>query len=293
MNIALLSRQPDLYANQRFVQAAHKNGHALSIIDPLNCILLLQDSKIEISHPDHIFTDFDFVLPRFGPIWQRQGNTVLKELEVLGLVSLNSSDSIAIARDKLQCFKLFQENHIPFPKSASVESIQQIELILKKEFDFPILLKLNNSAQGRGVEIFHQKNELLARVQQLFARAEAFMIQEFIAEAKGVDYRLFVLNGEVIASMKRTATEGEFRSNIHMGGIAEFYFATQQEQCLALKAVSLLGLDVAGVDIVYNKEGPMVLEVNACPGFEALERVSGLNLAEKMLNFMISERLSK
>ena len=290
MNIALLSRQPDLYANKRLVQVAHEKGYKLTIIDPLSCTLLLQSEKIAITHPDIKFSEFDFVLPRFGPIWQRQGNAVLKVLEELGIVSLNSSDSIALARDKLLCFKLFQRNNIPFPKSACVESILQIELILKNEFIFPVLLKQNNSSQGRGVVIFHDIDQLLQRASELFVRNEAFMIQEFIPDAKGIDYRLFVLNGKVIASMQRTAVPGDFRSNIHLGGDAKTYEPNSLEQRLAVEAVYTLGLDVAGVDIIYGQGGPMVLEVNACPGFEALERVSGVNLAENMLNYLISRK---
>lgn len=293
MNIALLSRQPDLYANKRLAQEAYEQGCALTIIDPLRCTMLLQNARIEIAHPDVKLTEFNFVLPRFGPIWQRQGDAVLKELEELGIVSLNSSDSIALARDKLHCFKLFQKNNIPFPKSACVESIQQLEFIVQSEFCFPLLLKQNNSAQGRGVTMFNELSALLKRADELFAQNEAFMLQEFITEAQGVDYRLFVLNGEVIASMQRTAIAGDFRSNIHLGGDAKKYDATQHEERLAIHAAFKLGLDVAGVDIIYGVDGPMVLEVNACPGFEALERVSGLNIAKKMLDYMISMKLTK
>ena len=288
MNIVLLSRQPDLYANKRLLLAAIERGCQLTIVDPLSCTLLLQKSNIEITHPDVNLAEFDFVLPRYGPQWQRQGNAVLKELEALGMLSLNHSDAIALARDKLLCFKLFQENRLAFPKSACVESILQLELVVQNEFNFPVLLKQFNSSQGRGVEIFLHKNELLRRASDLYANNVAFMVQEFIAEAEGVDYRLFVLNGKVIASMKRTATEGEFRTNIHKGGNADFYVATQQEEKLAIQAVSLMGLNVAGVDIIYGQDGPMVLEVNACPGFEGLERVSGVNIAEKMLECGIS-----
>jgi ribosomal protein S6--L-glutamate ligase len=290
LKIALLSRRPDIYANKRIAQAAIEKNCALSIIDPLSCTLLIQNSRVELMHPEFNMSEFDFVLPRFGPIWQRQGNVVLKRLEEQGILSLNNSHAIAQARDKWQCFHLFQKKSIPFPKSAFVESIEQIESVLQNEFCFPVLLKQINSAQGRGVAIFHNKNDLLTRASELYAKDEAFMIQEFIAEAAGVDYRLFVLNGQVIASMQRTAIAGDFRANIHLGADAKFYVANAHEVSLAIQATFTLGLDVAGVDIIYGKDGPLVLEVNACPGFEALERVSGINIAEKMLELTISRK---
>jgi ribosomal protein S6--L-glutamate ligase len=293
LNIVLLSRQPELFANLRLAQAAQSIGCSLTIVDPLDCTLLIQDSGIQVLHPNYQMVDFDYVLPRYGPMWQRQGHALLRQLECQGARSFNRSTAIADARNKNYCFQLFQQNKLPFPKSACVESVQQLESLLQNEFCFPVLLKQNNSARGSGVEIFHEGNKLLSRATELYAQDVAFMIQEFITESFGVDYRLFVLNGQVIASMKRTALEGEFRANVHLGARAESYAPSIKEQQLAIQATTLLGLDVAGVDIIYGKNGPLLLEVNACPGFEALERVSGLNVAEKMLDFMISKQMAK
>jgi ribosomal protein S6--L-glutamate ligase len=144
--------------------------------------------------------------------------------------------------------------------------------------------------RGRGVEKVFDLNQALLRMTQLYAANEAFVIQEFITEAQNADCRLFILNHELLAAMKRRAIPGEFRANVHLGGHAEHYSPNAEEINLAIQATRLIGLDVAGVDIIQSERGPLLLEVNACPGFEALERVSGVDVAGKMLDFLISQK---
>lgn len=250
---------------------------------------MMQNSGLHLAHANQNLAVFDAVLPRFGPLWQRQGGVVIAQLERQGLVSLNSAKAMALARDKVQCLQLFEQQAIPFPKSASIESMHSFDAVLEAEFQFPLLLKLNQSSQGFGVALFAEKLSLQRRIAELNLNNESFLIQEFLSEACGVDFRLLVINNEVVAAMQRTAAPGDFRANIHLGGQASAHVASFEEIRLALKASALCGLDVAGVDIIYGKNGPMVLEVNACPGFEALERVSGVEVAEKMIDFLRSK----
>lgn len=288
MNIALLSRSPDLYANQRLASAAQQRGCSVTVIDPLHCAMVFNASGIQVVHKHENMTNFAAVIPRFGPLWQRQAGAVLAQLERQGLVSLNATQAMSRARNKIECAQLFNQHTIPFPKSASIESINLLESIIESEFHFPLLLKLNNSSQGHGVALFDDITSLQRRMAELYINDEAFLIQEFLPEASGVDYRLFVINNGVVAAMKRTASLGDFRSNIHLGGQPSAHVATLAEIDLAIKATALLGLNVAGVDIIYGQNGPMILEVNACPGFEALEQVSGVDVAGEMLEFLIS-----
>jgi ribosomal protein S6--L-glutamate ligase len=287
LKIAILSRQPQLYANQRLITAAKQRECAVTVLDPLHIPLLLSGHS---SVPNSTDCPFDAIIPRFGPTWQRQGNALLSHWQKQGAISLNNASAIALARDKFQCLYEFERHGLPFPKSASCESNDLAENLLASQFVFPLLIKQNSSAQGRGVERFYDSETAVARIKQLHAMNEPFLLQEFIAEARGTDVRLFIVNGQLLAAMKRCAAPGDFRSNVHQGGSAEAYQAKPDEIALALNAVALLGLDVAGVDIIHSARGPLVLEVNACPGFEALERVSGVDVAGKMLDFLISKK---
>ena len=287
LKLVILSRQPQLYANQRLIAAAKLRECAITVLDPLHIPVLLSGIS---NADDSLNCTFDAIIPRYGPTWQRQGNALLSRWQNQGAISLNNAQAIALVRDKFQCLTAFERNGLPFPKSASCESIAAAENLLAHEFIFPLLIKQNSSAQGRGVERFFDSETALARMAQLFALNEPFLVQEFIAEANGADSRLFIVNGQLLAAMKRSAAPGDFRSNVHQGGHAEAYQARPEEIKLALNAVSLLGLEVAGVDIVHSARGPLLLEVNACPGFEALERVSGVDIAGKMLDFLISKK---
>lgn len=286
MKIAVLSRQPSVHANRRFMEAGAQRGCRVSVLDPLSLPLVFSDGSASGMPEPPI--GFDAVIPRFSPAWQRQGRAVLMHWETRGVTSLNSADAISAARDKPYCLELFGAHGIPFPKSASVESLVEAAGLLAGHFRFPLLIKRNDSTQGVGVERVWDSATALSRIAELHAGEQPFLLQEFIAEAGGEDLRLLVVDGKVIAAMKRRAAPGDFRANIHLGGEASHHVPTSVEAAMAIQATALLELDVAGVDIIPSRRGPLVLEVNACPGFEALERVSGVDVAGKMLDFLIS-----
>lgn len=233
---------------------------------------------------------FDAVIPRFSPRWQRQGHALLVHWQARGVISLNGAGAISAARDKLHCLELFSAHGIASPKSAGIETLCDASDLLEQHFSFPLLVKQHGSTQGRGVERVWNSAQAMQRMAELHGLDEPFLLQEFIAEAQGADLRLFVLNGEVIAAMKRQSVAGDFRANIHLGGKAEIYVPEAREIDMAVEAAGLLGLDVAGVDIIQSHRGPLLLEVNASPGFEALERVSGVDVAGKMLDLLISRK---
>jgi len=288
VKIAVLSRQPDVYANQRLIEAGRRRSCGISIVDPLGLPLVFAQASPGLRQEPAI--GFDAVIPRFSPRWQRQGHALLVHWQARGVISLNGAGAISAARDKLHCLELFGAHGIAMPKSASIETQCNASDLLARHFSFPLLIKQHGSTQGRGVERVWNRAQALQRIAELHRLDEPFLLQEFIAEAQGADLRLFVLNGEVIAAMKRRAVPGDFRANAHLGGKAEVYAPQAQEIDMAIKAAGLLGLDAAGVDIIHSSRGPLLLEVNASPGFEALERVSGVDVAGKMLDLLISRK---
>ena len=288
VKIAILSRQPPVYANQRLIEAGKRRSCEVCIVDPLTVPLVYATASSGIRQRPDI--GFDAVIPRFSPSWQRQGHALLAHWQAYGVISLNSAGAISAARDNLHCLELFSAHGIAMPESASVASMHNAPDLLAGHFRFPLLIKQHASTQGRGVELVWNSDAALQRMAELFALDEPFLLQEFIAEAQGADLRLFVLNGEVIATMQRTAMAGDFRANIHLGAEASVHVPSVAESAMAIKATALLGLDVAGVDIIQSDRGPLLLEVNASPGFEALERVSGVDVAGKMLDLLISRK---
>lgn len=285
MKIAILSRQPDLYSNHRLIAAAEARGCHAVIIDPLHG----QSGDGAGSGTLDPYDGIEAVIPRYGPYWQGQAHTVLKQLQSNGIRSLNDADAIALARDTPACLQVFAESGLPFPKSVSMQAtLLHADWLGQLPFGFPMVLKRQYSSQGLGVELHQDSEVLVRRVQALMNQHAPFLLQEFIAEAEGSDLRLMVVDGKVVAAMQRTARPGEFRANVHLGGLATAVQPTPEACHAAVQATSAVGLRVAGVDIIQAASGPLLLEINACPGFEALERVSGVDVAGKLLDLLAS-----
>lgn len=277
MKLAVLSRQPGLYANRRLCQAAAARGMALVIADPLHT-----------EAGDACLDGVDAVIPRFTPRWQASGGRLLAGLEARGLVAVNGAAALALARDRIRCTARLLDAGLSTPASRRPGGMPDAAWLADLPFGFPMVLKRDDSAQGNGVMLLPDADAALARLAALAAEGAGFQVQEYIAEAAGRDLRLFVLGGEVIAAMSRIAVPGEFRANIHLGAHAEAHLPTEEEEALAVRAVEALGLDLAGVDILRTSRGPLLLEVNACPGFEALEAATGCDVAGKLLDFLAS-----
>jgi ribosomal protein S6--L-glutamate ligase len=285
MKIAVLSRLPDVYGNRRLIEAGRQRGCDIAVVDPFSVPVVDPEPSISGSRSA---TGFDAVIPRFSPYWQDQGTAVLHRWQSLGIVSLNSAAAISLARDMPQSGAMFRANGIACPVSVCLDNLTGASALLNATFDFPLLIKQQGGMQGSGVERVDDLDRALMRMAELHRNGKPFLVQEFIAEAQGVDRRLLVLNNEVIAGMTRRAAKGDFRANTHLGGTAEAYCPGAEEIGMALSATRLLGLDFAGVDIIPSQRGPLLLEVNACPGFEHLERVSGVEVAGKLLDLLIT-----
>lgn len=280
MKLAVLSRQPALYANRRLQQAAAARGVAWVIADPLHA-----------DADDACFEGVDAVIPRFTPRWQAAGGRLLAGLEARGLVSVNGAPALALARDRIRSTARFLGAGLPMPETRRPDGMPDVAWLAALPFGFPMVLKRDDSAQGDGVLLLPDAATALARMAELACKGVGFQLQEYIAEAAGTDVRVMVLNGEAVAAMRRIARAGEFRANIHLGGRAEAHIPDPAETALARAAVDALGLDLGGVDILRTAGGPLLLEVNACPGFEALEAVTGCDFAGKLLDFLVSRIL--
>lgn len=276
MKIALLSRDSGLYANRRLREAALLRGAELAVIDPL----------AQIEEAD--LKTFDAVMPRFGPIWQKQGGVLLARLQSAGAVCLNTPEAVALARDKPAAMQAFMRLQLPMPSSVTATTVLDAYALERLPFAFPMLIKDDASAGGWGIHRVDDAAAAIAVMTRLHEEGARYTLQAFIAEAAGRDIRAFVCGGRVIAAMQRTAAPGEFRANIRLGARADAIMLPESEAALALAAAAALGLDVAGVDLLRCAAGPLLLEVNAAPGFEALEAATGCDIAGQMLDLLIS-----
>jgi ribosomal protein S6--L-glutamate ligase len=276
MKIAVISRTPELYGNRRLQVAAQERGAEVTVIDPL------------ASHEADFLRAFDAVLPRFGPIWQRPGGELLARMQAYGAVCLNTAESVALARDKPAALAIYRRRGLPIPESLSPLTPLDAAAIMQLPFGFPMLIKQDASAGGWGVHRVDDVAAAIALMTDLSAQGERYTLQAFIAEAAGRDVRAFVCNGYVIGAMLRIAASGEFRANVQLGARTEARVLQADESALVLEATASLGLVVAGVDLLQTATGPLLLEVNAAPGFEALEAATGCDVAGEMLDLLIS-----
>ena len=276
MLIAVISRIPELYANRRLQAAARERGADMHFIDPL------------APFKQGIAESLDAVIPRFGPIWQSQGGAVLAKMQACGAICLNTAEAVALARDKSAAMQVFGRLQLPMPPSVPGTAVSDYSSLVQLPFPFPMLIKEDASAGGWGIHRVEDAAAALAVMARLNSAGAGFTLQAFIAEAAGRDLRVFVCGGRVLAAMCRTAPPGEFRANVRLGARVEAVIPDDTESALALAATAALGLTVAGVDLLRTRAGPLLLEVNAAPGFEALEAATGQDIAGQMLDLLIS-----
>ena len=276
MLITVISRNPELYANRRLQTAARERGADTCVIDPT------------APFGQGVCTSVDAVIPRFGPVWQPQGGALLAQLQASGAVCLNTAEAVALARDKPAAMQAFGRLKLTMPPSVPGAAVRDAVCLAQLPFTFPMLIKQDASCGGWGIHRVEDAESAFEAIRRLNSEGIPFTLQAFIAESAGRDLRVFVCGGKVLAAMRRTAPPGEFRANVRLGARAEAVEPDDTESALALAATAALGLAVAGVDMLRTRAGPLLLEVNAAPGFEALEAVTGRDIAGEMLDLTIS-----
>lgn len=286
MKIAILSRNRKLYSTRRLIEAATARGHEVQIIDVLRCVMNIAPRRPEIYYRGRMITAFDAVIPRIGASVTFYGTAVVRQFEMQGVYCLNESVAITRARDKLRALQLLARKGVGLPCTGFAHAPDDTGGLIQLIGGAPMVIKLIEGTQGQGV-VLAETDKAAESVIDAFRELDAyFLVQEFVAEARGCDIRCFVVGDQVVASMMRTAKAGEFRSNLHRGGSAKPVRITREERETALKAARIMGLNVAGVDLLRSKRGPMVMEVNSSPGLEGIEESSGRDIATDIIRFV-------
>jgi ribosomal protein S6--L-glutamate ligase len=279
LRIAVLSRRPNLYTVRRLREAAAARGHTLRIVDPLQCYLTLGEPRPRIWYQGRELRPPDVVMPRIGPSSPSYALAVVNQFESMAVPVVNALGPISRARDKLLSLQLLAQHGIAIPKTVVARNPSHLPQSLAEVGGPPVVLKLTQGAQGVGVMLADSQHAVESMLDTLWSLGQTILIQEFIAESSGRDIRALVMGGRVVAAMRRQAKLGEFRSNIHRGGAGSPLQLDPAYARVAVDAVQVLGLEVAGVDLLESRIGPKVIEINASPGFEGLEQATGLDIA--------------
>jgi ribosomal protein S6--L-glutamate ligase len=279
MRIAILSRNKNLHSVRRLLKECRARRVHCDVINPLECQLVVdgKQSRIVVSNKD--LPEYDAVLPRIGASITDYGLAVVKQFEAMKVFAVNSSAAIAESRDKMACLQALTSAGLNVPRTVLTRSRRSLEGAVHAVNGLPTILKVLQGTQGVGVMLINTPIALGSVFDTLHSLDQDVMIQQFIAEAAGKDFRAFVVGDRVVAAMMRTAPEGEFRSNIHRGGQGLLVKLRPEFERAAVRAAHVLGLQVAGVDLMESATGPLIIEVNSSPGFEGIERATGLNIA--------------
>ncbi|MFO7983805.1 MAG: 30S ribosomal protein S6--L-glutamate ligase [Desulfuromonadales bacterium] len=286
MKIGILSRNAELYSTRRLMEAVRERGHEVQVIDPLRCYMTIVSQDPSIHYKGLPLTGFDAVIPRIGASITFFGAAVVRQFEMMGVYSVNESVAISRSRDKLRSLQLLSRKGIGLPVTGFAHSSKFSDDLIKQVGGPPLVIKLLEGTQGIGVVLAETYKAAESVIEAFRGLKEHILVQEFIAEAKGSDIRCLVVGDKIVAAMKRTGKEGEFRSNIHRGGTAERTRLTPTERATALQAAKVMGLNVAGVDILRSNHGPVVMEVNSSPGLEGIEQATGKDVAGLIVGFI-------
>ncbi|EAU54890.1 30S ribosomal protein S6--L-glutamate ligase [Mariprofundus ferrooxydans] len=284
MKIAILSRNPKLYSTRRLVEAAKERGHEVRVFDHLRCYMNITSMKPSISYRGEKLEGYDAVIPRIGASVTFYGTAVLRQFEMMGVYPLNESVAISRSRDKLRSVQLLARKGIGLPVTGFARSPDDVDDLLASVGGAPVVIKLLEGTQGIGVVLAETKKAAESVIEAFMGLNANILVQEFIKEADGADIRCFVVDGKVVAAMKRQGKEGEFRSNLHRGGNATVIRITPEERSTAVRAASIMGLNVAGVDLLRSNHGPVVMEVNSSPGLEGIEGATGKDIAGMIIS---------
>lgn len=286
MKLAILSRNAKLYSTQRLIQAGRERGHVVRVLDPLRCYMQIAPGQFLLRYKGKPLAGIDAVIPRIGASVTFYGTAVLRQFELMGAFTPNGSDAVLRARDKLRCHQMLAGEGLGLPVTVFGDNPDDTGDLLGMLGSPPHVIKLNEGTQGTGVILAENAGASRSVIEAFRGLYANFLVQEFIAEAKGSDVRCFVVGDKVVAAMRRQASEGEFRSNLHRGGKASKVKLTPAETDTALRAARVMGLGVAGVDLLRSKRGPLVLEVNSSPGLEGIEGATGIDVAGAIIDYL-------
>ncbi len=286
MKIAMLARNPNLYSHKRIKETAEQRGHELDIINTTRCYMNIASRRPDIYYNGEKLPQYDAVIPRIGASVTFYGTAVLRQFEMQGVYPLNESVGIGRSRDKLRSMQLLARDGIGLPVTTFAHDPKQTDEVMKVAGGAPVVIKLLEGTQGIGVVLADTDRSATSVIEAFRSANINILVQEFIKEAGGSDIRAFVVGGKVIAAMKRSGAEGEFRSNLHRGGSANLIKLSPEERSTAIRSAKSMGLNVCGVDMLRANHGPVVMEVNSSPGLEGLEKATGIDVAGKIIEFL-------
>ena len=292
MNIAILSRGETLYSTQSLLKAGEARNHNMEVLDPSYSNLIIENGNAALYYEGDKIDYLDAIIPRIGASNTLFGSNVVRHFETMGVFSVVSSHSILNSRDKWTSFQILAKNNIHVPRTLYA-SYFEFEEQLETFGNRPIIIKLLEGTHGEGVILTESRQNALSTIEALNAAGVKFILQEYIEESKGSDLRAIVVDGVVVAAMKRKSKTGDFRSNLHRGGTSENIELTSLEEKVAIKSAKALGLGFCGVDILQSKNGPLVLEVNSTPGLEGIETTSNKNISKSVIGFIERSRNRK
>lgn len=285
MNIAILSRGPGNYSTKRLKEEAEARGHNVRIIDHTKCYVTLERSNPVVRYEGEDLSDIDVIIPRIGTSVTKYGTAVVRQFEMQGVFTTSSSIAINRSRDKLRSMQILARAGVGIPKTVFSRETAELGDIIDQVGGTPLIVKVARGTHGNGVVLAETRKAAEAVMQAFYVESVNFFVQEFVKESAGTDIRAIVVNGKVVASMKRQSLDDDFRSNIHQGGEGTAIKLTDEERKTAQKAAKAMGLPFCGVDMMRSERGPLVLEVNSSPGFN-IEKVTGRNVAGKVIDYI-------
>lgn len=288
MKIVILSRNKKLYSTRRLVEAGQERGHEMRVVDHQRCYMNIASHKPAVHYRGDALEGVDAVIPRIGASITFYGTAVLRQFEMMGVYPLNESVAISRSRDKLRSLQLLSRKGVGLPITGFAHSPDDTQDLISIAGGAPVVIKLLEGTQGIGVVLAETRKAAESVIEAFRGLNANFLVQEFISESKGSDIRCLVVGDKVVAAMQRQGKEGEFRSNLHRGGTSKLIRITPEERATAIRSAKIMGLNVAGVDIIRSNHGPVVLEVNSSPGLEGIESTTGKDVAG-----MIIEHIEK
>ena len=286
MKFAILSANANLYSTKRIIEAGQKKGHEMIIIDHTKCDLVIEKKKPMVIYKDEVISGIDAVIPRIGASVTFFGTAVVRQFEMMKIFTATESQALVRSRDKLRSLQILARAGLDLPKTVFSNYSKNVSNIIDKVGGAPLVIKLLEGTQGLGVVLADNRNSAESILEAFNGLQARVIVQEFIKEAKGADLRAFIVDGVVVGAMKRQGKEGEFRSNLHRGGSADIITLTDEEENAALKAAKVMGLGIAGVDMLQSERGPLILEVNSSPGLEGIETATGKDIATQIIKYV-------
>jgi ribosomal protein S6--L-glutamate ligase len=286
MKIVILSRNPNLYSTKRLVEAGKARKHDVIVVDHTQCEIIIEKKKPAIRYKHELLTNIDAVIPRIGASVTFFGTAVVRQFEMMKVFTAVESQSLMRSRDKLRSLQVLSRAGLGLPKTVFTNYSKNVGDVIQSVGGAPLVIKLLEGTQGLGVVLAETDNAAESVLEAFNGLKARVIVQEFIKEAKAADLRVFVVDGVVVGAMKRQGKAGDFRSNLHRGGTAEIIQLSDDEENAALKAARVMGLGVAGVDMLQSARGPLILEVNSSPGLEGIETATGIDIAKKIILYV-------